>query len=364
MTIMFFNWKLKDLVDRSTAMSFDLRRALDHYLIPLKDVERALDYVSPRSLIIELPIGLKMLGLWLYKHFSSVIKVCSLEGTYVWGPCDINELSLRRYDAILHLGHEMTKNVENVISRCHDVRHVCNFGDVDLYKVDGSYVITAPVYYSPNKIVIDKLAHAIRKMNCGDSCITYSTPYRLYAEALADALKMKIESSITGCYVPFRLDYDDVYVVSSGYFHALTIKLFSQSVRAHVVDAHRISVEDVESAFRRYLGLKVGCLLKARESRAFGIVVCRRIGQYRPYVVDTLREKLERLGKEVFVFEVDYVDEDFINNAPVECIVNTACPRVGFDDLDRFVKPIVNASEVDYIHGLSSYSASSVIRWI
>ncbi|MDT7862821.1 MAG: diphthamide synthesis protein, partial [Vulcanisaeta sp.] len=69
-------------------------------------------------------------------------------------------------------------------------------------------------------------------------------------------------------------------------------------------------------------------------------------GQLRRDLVEPLIDRLREMNKEVVIIDADEVSPDVVNNLPVDAVVNTACPRVGIDDLDRFAKPVINVGDL------------------
>ena len=62
--------------------------------------------------------------------------------------------------------------------------------------------------------------------------------------------------------------------------------------------------------------------------------------------VEKIKEKLEKAGKEVFVFIGDTLNPAELENFPqIDAWVNTACPRM-VDDQELYKKPVVNALEL------------------
>jgi 2-(3-amino-3-carboxypropyl)histidine synthase len=81
-------------------------------------------------------------------------------------------------------------------------------------------------------------------------------------------------------------------------------------------------------------------------SKEIGILVTTKPGQQYLKQSLKLKKELEKKGKNVYVFLTDNVNfQDFENFNFVQCWVNTACPRIGTDDIVHIDKPIVNLIE-------------------
>ena len=320
-----------------------------------------LNTLGIKNVVIEIPIGLK--------HFS--FKICRelkrygfnpvIDLSYTWGICDISINNLMNFELVIHFAHEIPKVLEliGVFKRKILENEYCT-----LYETKYGKVLVTHVFYKFNQEIVNKINEKLVKIE-QPTKILYYKPYEKYAIYFSEKYNVD-KYSITGCYLPCRLSNDDViYVISSGYFHAITPKLVNQNCKVYVIDVHRCTVENVETIFRKYYGLKINALLKARECKNFVICTCRRLGQERWDLVNKACEILTKLGKDYDVCVMDYYDPELINSLPLDvCIVNTSCPRIAFDDLDRFNKPVLNVYELEYLNNLSNYRLEVLLKWI
>ncbi|MFH1175077.1 MAG: diphthamide synthesis protein [archaeon] len=88
-----------------------------------------------------------------------------------------------------------------------------------------------------------------------------------------------------------------------------------------------------------------GALLKFLSSTHVGVLVSTKPGQNHYRESLKLQEKYP--DKTFYYLVANTIDfsslEDF---SFIECFVNTACPRIGFDDGSKFTKPVVNLFDV------------------
>lgn len=85
--------------------------------------------------------------------------------------------------------------------------------------------------------------------------------------------------------------------------------------------------------------------MKFHMSNTIGVFITSKWGQ--EYKDSAL--KLEKMWpkKEFYYFIGDNFIENEMENFPyVECWVNTACPRIGQDDIVRHSKPVVNIKDI------------------
>ncbi|BDR91167.1 diphthamide synthesis protein [Vulcanisaeta souniana] len=318
------------------------------FLLPLRNIEElANEYGKGGKLLIETPLGFKGVGLELARYLSNKGFNVYLSGRNVWGACDFSMVS--DYRLIIHLGHALPLNIFRIINNNLRVIGQKHNGDVISVEIgNNSHVVFAPVYYKPQPELLVRLretAGGIVETNPG-MLVAYASPYRLYASEIAGMFDLPIaQGPMTGCFIQFPIS-SPVLFVGSGYFYPLTFKLLRPRTTVYLLDVFRNMVEDVEHVYRRYLAMKVRMLDEFRNAKLVGIVISRKPGQLRQDLVNPLIKKMRELGKDFVIIELDEVSPDFINNLPVDAVINTACPRVGIDDLDRFIKPVVNAGDI------------------
>ncbi len=90
---------------------------------------------------------------------------------------------------------------------------------------------------------------------------------------------------------------------------------------------------------------KKGALSKFFASENIGVLVSTKPGQN--YLNYALKLKDRYPGKKFYFILNNSVDFSQLEYFPfVECWVNTACPRIGIDDVYKFEKPVVNLDDV------------------
>ncbi len=326
--------------------NYELSEVLDTYLLPLRRIENIISEKPNGNILVEAPLGFKELGLELVRYLGKKGFNASLSGRNTWGSCDFSLSG--NYDFIIHLGHALPPNILHIINNNLKIeRH--DHGDIVVIRVnDGTNILFSPAYYKPQPELLNKLEDSIQSFvkDNPNIMVTYALPYKFYAHHIASSFKLKIAPNpITGCFVGFPIP-NSILFVGSGYFYPLTFKFLKPHITVYLLDIFRGVLEDIEYVYRKYLSMKVKAINEFISAKRVGIIVSRKPGQQRLDLVNSLIIKLRDLGKEVIIVDADEVSPDVVNNLPVNAVVNTACPRVGIDDLDRFMKPIVNAGDV------------------
>tara|TARA_Y100000310_G_C20668035_1_gene808705 strand:+ start:925 stop:1665 length:741 start_codon:yes stop_codon:yes gene_type:complete len=81
-------------------------------------------------------------------------------------------------------------------------------------------------------------------------------------------------------------------------------------------------------------------------SNTIGIFVTIKPGQQYFNAAKHLKQHLESQGKKAYIFIDDHLNLKELENYPfIECWINTACPRIGTDDILNTDKPLINIKE-------------------
>tara|TARA_Y100000310_G_scaffold39747_2_gene37270 strand:+ start:235 stop:975 length:741 start_codon:yes stop_codon:yes gene_type:complete len=144
---------------------------------------------------------------------------------------------------------------------------------------------------------------------------------------------------------------DLILYVGDGMFHPKAL-LLSQSRSSRikpVVIFNPVSggVEEIDKDNIEKQVLRIKRNLRLfMNANSIGIVVSVKPGQQYLKSANELKEKLKSEGKRVFIFLSDSIDSCELENFPfVEAWVNSACPRIGTDDVVNSDKVVVNLRE-------------------
>jgi len=103
-----------------------------------------------------------------------------------------------------------------------------------------------------------------------------------------------------------------------------------------------ISKEEIKKNKMR----KKGAILKFHHSDSIGVLISTKPGQ--EYMKRAFKLETQFPDKQFTFFLADTIDFNELENYPfVEVWVNTACPRIGWDDTKRLQKPIIDLGDLD-----------------
>lgn len=144
-------------------------------------------------------------------------------------------------------------------------------------------------------------------------------------------------------------DFDCYLYIGDGKFHPLAL-VYAQKDSKKIKEIicndpiqkkmNLAGLEDIKGILKKYKA----SLIKFLGSDVIGILVAIKPGQeqFRP----ALELEKKYPNKKFYYFIDNVVSFDQLENFPfIKVWVNTTCPRVGFDDQEKFVKGVVNLND-------------------
>lgn len=147
---------------------------------------------------------------------------------------------------------------------------------------------------------------------------------------------------------------DTFLYVGTGDFHPLGVALATRK-RVVAVDPFTGEVRDMQDLKERALRQRFGAITLAREARTFGIIVSKKVGQYRMALAMDTKRLLESHGRKAFILLMDFVGPEFLKGYRADAFVNTACPRIAIDDYLQYDRPMLTLPELEVALGLRAW---------
>ncbi len=166
--------------------------------------------------------------------------------------------------------------------------------------------------------------------------------------------RVHVRGQLLGCNnfhgsLNLQAEVDSYLYLGDGRFHPLAL-VYSQKNNLNLKEvicndplAKKITlltINDVKSILKKYKG----ALIKFLSSKKVGVIITIKPGQeqFRPSL--KLAEKFP--DKQFYYFVDNAVSFDQLENFPfIDVWVNTACPRLGFDEQEKFVKGAINLTD-------------------
>ena len=328
----------------------------DFYQYDKRKIDEIVKELRPRSVLIQLPEGLKHFFPSLLRELREIIPKDArvvVDGSSIWGSCLMDVGIVSSYDLVLHFGH-----------------------------------IQYP-YWSPppNVVLIDLKSKKNVSRKSLDKLVEYLRSKSLYRIGLYGTAQHEIKplasylsskgvevlndiylSTILGCWYSdlerIKNRVDAVVVVSGGVFHSVGAGLLLNGQKTIItLDPYRDSFRDLTPKVIKLLKTRYYKVLRASEKQGW-VIITGGAGQYRPHIVKHLEELLNKEGKRYYEVRVTYLSSETlgnIDNKEVDVFVITSCPRLPIDDFANYPKPVLTPGEAKM--ALTSPARRYIFPW-
>ena len=146
---------------------------------------------------------------------------------------------------------------------------------------------------------------------------------------------------------------DEILFVGTGLFHPIGIAIATNS-RVIALDPCTGDTREVngDTLLRRRFAL----IENARSAKTIGIIVSTKHGQQRM----ELAQYLTKLSPEAVIVTMREVNADELLNLGFSCYVNTACPRLAYDDQVRFPVPVLSPQEFEILCNVRTWDEYAI----
>jgi 2-(3-amino-3-carboxypropyl)histidine synthase len=299
------------------------------------DLIRQLKARKARRVALQFPEGLKRQShAWITALRDAGFEVM-VSGDPCYGACDLALDTLAGADVLVHVGHAPVDEQPDVIFEPWQV----NFDTTVLENA-------VPLLKGPVTGLVTTVQHAHLIPAMEDFLRSKGIDVRV-AEGSG---RTPLRGQVLGCCFTAAKETraDEVLFVGTGLFHPIGIAL-TMKARVIALDPLTGTVQDVrsEALLRRRFAL----IEKAREAGTVGIIVSSKSGQKRA----DLAHRLALLAPGAVIVTMREVNPDELLNLGFGCYVNTACPRLAYDDQGRFPVPVLSPQEYEILCGVRTW---------
>jgi 2-(3-amino-3-carboxypropyl)histidine synthase len=301
-------------------------------LTGISDLAGKLHARGARVVALQFPAGLKRRSVAVATALEKEGFFVIISGDPCYGACDLSLDLLEYADVLVHFGHTPLIRHPDVIYEPCPVDFDVKVIHRALPFFSGKVIGLATTAQHTQKL--DEVAQELRSLG-------FSVVVRPGGERTPEP------GQVLGCtFSAARIPgVTDVLYIGTGLFHPLGIRLATGS-RVVALDplTGEVSLVDTD----RFLRKRHALMEKARGAAAFGIIVSRKPGQNRY----ALAKRVATLGRTAFLVFMDEVSPAGLLDLGFPAYVNTACPRLAYDDQIRFPVPVLTPSEFEILCGL------------
>jgi 2-(3-amino-3-carboxypropyl)histidine synthase len=307
---------------------------------PVSDLIDRIREKNAKRVALQFPEGLKRRAFGTARELRAAGFGVVISGDPCYGSCDLALETLQMVDLLVHFGHAPVEEREHV-----------------LYE----YV---PLDFEPESL--EGVVSLIRKRRIGlVTTVQHAHLVREIAAFLASrgiecvvgkgGSRTPLDGQVLGCsYAAARAaQAEEILFVGTGVFHPLGVQL-ATGARVIAFDPYTGSAEVVDAApllKKRFVRIE-----KARAAESIGVLLSLKSGQQRR----ELAERLVNLSEHAVIVTMREISPEGLLNLGFDCYVNTACPRLAYDDQMRFPAPVLSPPEFEIACGVRSWDEYAI----
>jgi 2-(3-amino-3-carboxypropyl)histidine synthase len=301
----------------------------------ISDLVRQLRDRGAKSVALQFPAGLKRRA----AEFAAGLREAGFDviisGDPCYGACDLALGTLASADILVHAGHAPVDERERVIFLP--------------WEVDFEVAVLEKAIPLLGKMTTG-LVTTIQHVHLVPAMESFLKERGIDIRVADGRGRTPCRGQVLGCCFTTakRTMAEQILFVGTGLFHPVGIAL-STGARVIALDPLAGTAQEVsgEALLRR----RFGVIEKARGATRIGILVSTKSGQCRM----DLARRLAALSPHPVIVTMNEVSPDELLNLGFACYVNTACPRLAYDDQVRFPVPVLSPQEFEILCGFRSW---------
>ncbi|MBP2133637.1 2-(3-amino-3-carboxypropyl)histidine synthase [Methanomicrobium sp. W14] len=293
------------------------------------DIFLRLENSGAKTVALQFPEGIKREAISFAEELRKKGYIVIISGEPCWGACDLDLDILKSADVLVHYGHAPVDDTKNIIYEF--LRHDIDINSLEpvLGSIKGKKIGLVTTIQHVHELERIKVFFAEKGIECIVSKGGKRTPYK------GQVLGCSFEAAKnTGC--------NEILFVGTGVFHPLGVSL-ATGARVIAFDPYMKEVRIADPD--RLLRQRFAKIEKARSAGSFGIILSKKSGQKR----EELAERLASLSDKACIISIGEVTPDALLNLGFDAYVNTACPRLAYDDQARFPRPMLSPAEFEIV---------------
>jgi len=305
--------------------------------------------LGAKRVLIQLPEGLKPAAPHLAKVVEKAGALPIVSADPCYGACDLATTDAENLgvDMTIHYGHSKMVKYERVPTVYIEARATVS--------IDEAVEKALPLLGRWRKIGLATTVQHVQTLDLVRELLTRAGK----TVVVGDAGRLNYPGQVVGCnYSNAQSVANDVEAflfVGGGLFHAIGIALSTQKPTI-VADPYDNRAFSVDKETEKIIKQRWASIEQARKAASFAVIVGLKPGQKKLEEAIQIKQKLEDSGKTVVLFAAEEVTPEALMEFPaIDAYVNTACPRISFDDASRFRKPVLTVNETLVVMGALSW---------
>ncbi len=298
----------------------------------ISDLVRQLQERGAKRIALQVPAGLKRRAAGYASDLRDAGFDVIISGDPCYGACDLALNTLDQADLLVHIGHAPVDAQENVIFLPFEVGFEPGVLENAIPLLKGKTI---------GLVTTIQHVHLIPAME------TFLRQRGIEVRVSEGRGRTPRRGQVLGCsFTAAReVQADEILFVGTGLFHPIGIAI-ATGLRVIALDPLTGTAQEVSGD--AHLRRRFAVIEKARGATTIGIIVSTKSGQHRM----DLARRLAALVPNTVIVTMNEVSPDELLNLGFDCYINTACPRLAYDDQVRFPVPVLSPQEFEILSGI------------
>ncbi len=298
----------------------------------VSDLVKKIRERGAQRVALQFPEGLKRHAAEIAGELRNEGLSIIISGDPCYGACDLDLDTLGMADLLVHFGHAPVDARESVIYEPY-------FLDFDVSVL--AHALPLLKGREIGLVTTVQHAHLIPAME------EFLTGKGLCCVVAEGGGRTPMRGQVLGCSwnAARGVAAEEILYVGTGLFHPIGVQV---ATGKHVValDPYTGIAEEVEGS--GFLRKRFAVIERATDAKNYGIILSLKSGQRR----QALAEGLASLSKKAAIVTMHEVCPDELLNLGFGAYVNTACPRIAYEDQERYSVPVLTPSEFEILCGV------------
>jgi 2-(3-amino-3-carboxypropyl)histidine synthase len=312
----------------------------------LEDLSRLIGDLRGRGarvVALQFPEGLKREA----PEMALILKEAGFEvivsGDPCYGACDLPLPALALADVLVHVGHAPVSDQPGVLYDLHPMDFPMEVLEQALPLLTGNRI---------GLVTTSQHLHLLPGM------VEYLGSRGIEALVAGGQGRARYPGQVLGCSFSGGRETGcgEILYVGTGLFHPEGIQL-ATGARVIALDPYLGTAAPVSAD--RLKRRRFALMEQAKEAERIGVIVSTKSGQQR---LALARRLVSLSGKAVLVAMCEVSPEELLNLG-FDCYVNTACPRLAYDDQIRFTVPVLSPPEFEILCGARAWEEYTIDEW-
>jgi 2-(3-amino-3-carboxypropyl)histidine synthase len=286
---------------------------------------------------LQFPEGLKRQAADLASNLKAAGFGVIVSGDPCYGACDLalDTVTEGEADVLVHFGHAPVDDCPGVI--------------FEPWLVDFDVAVLAQALPLLREKTIG-LVTTVQHAHLVPAMESFLAAHGYEARAAGGTKRTPLRGQVLGCSFAAAkaTGAREILFAGTGVFHPIGIAL---ATKARVIALDPLAGTAQEVSAESLLRRRSAVIANARGARSFGIILSTKSGQERR----ELAERLAGLAPGAVIITLREVTPNQLLNLGFDCYVNTACPRIAYDDQVRFARPVLSPQEFEILCGTRAW---------